>query len=353
MFMEQSKARGIRKVIIDVSSNSGGRASLGYEAFKQFFPAVEPFGGQRIRAHEAYNILGTEISSHSSSALDRNGFSYKGLLDQNLDAFGSWLELYGPERHNDDNFTHVLRYNLSGDHYDSAITITGYRERNNHTQYFGAKDIILLSDGMCGSTCFLFMDFMMQMGVRTFALGGRPQFGPMQPVGGTKGSQVLNASSLWSRASSLLENKSVSSVQLKTWAEVLPAAFGVLPVRAEINFKDSIRATGSDIPAQFTNETSHCRLFYNGLMLRNVTNLWGIVADIVWGNTEGLDTSSCVPGSTNPVNSALRYTDPPPGPTSSTSSSSSSIALPTATVDYSRLTRFAPLVTGFILGLSL
>ncbi len=65
---------------------------------------------------------------------------------------------------------------------------------------------VQLSDGICASTCALFVDFMtLDAGVRTFTVGGRPQFGPTQPVGGTKGSQVLFAEQLQAYAQIALQ----------------------------------------------------------------------------------------------------------------------------------------------------
>lgn len=45
---------------------------------------------------------------------------------------------------------------------------------------------------MCGSTCAVFAEALENHGVNTVTLGGRPIKGPMQTVGGIKGSQVLS-----------------------------------------------------------------------------------------------------------------------------------------------------------------
>lgn len=50
-----------------------------------------------------------------------------------------------------------------------------------------------LHDGMCSSTCAIATELLKNQGaVRTIAVGGRPQEGPMQGVGGTKGAQVFS-----------------------------------------------------------------------------------------------------------------------------------------------------------------
>ena len=43
---------------------------------------------------------------------------------------------------------------------------------------------------MCSSTCTIVSELLKnQGGVRTIAVGGQPQFKPMQGIGGTKGAQ--------------------------------------------------------------------------------------------------------------------------------------------------------------------
>lgn len=45
---------------------------------------------------------------------------------------------------------------------------------------------------MCASTCAVFAEAMLERGVHSVTFGGRPREGPMQTVGGIKGSQVLS-----------------------------------------------------------------------------------------------------------------------------------------------------------------
>ena len=58
---------------------------------------------------------------------------------------------------------------------------------------FCSTDARQLHDGMCSSTCAIASELLKNQGaVRTIAVGGRPQEGPMQGVGGTKGAQVFS-----------------------------------------------------------------------------------------------------------------------------------------------------------------
>lgn len=64
--------------------------------------------------------------------------------------------------------------------------MSGYLKRANITmQPFAAEDIVIVYDGYCASTCTIFSELMRQQaGVKTIALGGRPNKDIIQAVGG-------------------------------------------------------------------------------------------------------------------------------------------------------------------------
>lgn len=66
---------------------------------------------------------------------------------------------------------------------------------------------------MCGSTCAVFAEAFENKGAHTVASGGRPIAGPMQTVGGIKGSQVLSFDEIAGWAWALLGDR-VSQVWL-------------------------------------------------------------------------------------------------------------------------------------------
>ena len=206
-----------------------------------------------------------------------------------------------------DNFTSVLRYNLSDPNltssstYGDGITITGYLDRSNFTTPpFAASDLILLTDGICSSTCALFLEFMtIEAGVKTIVLGGRPQDGPMQPVGGTKGTNVLDAEYLTTFSEYLVSEFADSASERRAWASILPEPFPIRTYEASVNFLDNIRQGDEGMtPTQFTNETANCRLRYTAEMATDPMALWSLVADVAWGGQGGgIDEARCVPGS--------------------------------------------------------
>ena len=224
-FLAESKAAGKTKLIVDLSANAGGTILQGYDLFKQLFPTMTPFGETRFRAHEAFDIIGEQFSelaaayptNQSDTEIEiagDNPFNYREDLTVALRQYGSWPAVYGPHEFYGDNFTSLIRYNLS-DPLQTVnpisgvgIVVTGYLNRTNFTQPYAAEDIILVRlyeflsmmrqlcvltsfqvyDGYCASTCTIFSEFMRtQAGIKSIAMGGRPQPGEIQGIGGTKG----------------------------------------------------------------------------------------------------------------------------------------------------------------------
>lgn len=119
-------------------------------------------------------------------------FDYRADVDVNGNNFDSWQEKYGPHEYNGDLFTSIIRWNLSDPTsiYTSGLIVNGYQNRTGivPSRPYNAEDIVILYDGYCASTCTIFSEFMRQQaGIRTIAIGGRPQVGAMQAVGGVKG----------------------------------------------------------------------------------------------------------------------------------------------------------------------
>ncbi len=209
-FLAQSKAAGKKKLIVDLSANGGGTILLGYDLFKLLFPDPKyvPYGATRFRAHEAFNIIGQEFSDAASPyprGLNLNDsilyvaattLNYETDVTSGNENFASWEDKLGPNVLGPpstlDNFTDIIRWNFTDPLTpinSGGITVTGYQTRTEFVQPFAAEDIVILSDGYCASTCTLFTEEMRrQAGIKTFAIGGRPQYADMQAVGGVKGS---------------------------------------------------------------------------------------------------------------------------------------------------------------------
>jgi len=201
-FLGKCVKEGKKKLVIDLQANGGGKILLGYDTFKQLFPTIQPYGASNLRAHESANIIGRkgsdligEIPEGDVEDQLQSGayewYNYRASLDVNDKPYSSWTQLYGPVDTGTGNVTNLLRQRLDWPVLTSlsqGIVVTGYNNRSTgFTQPFAPENIIMVTDGYCASTCAIFSEFMKQQGgVQSIALGGRPQLGPMQAVGGVK-----------------------------------------------------------------------------------------------------------------------------------------------------------------------
>lgn len=302
------------KLIIDVSANGGGTILQGYDLFKQLFPSILPYGGTRFRAHEAFDLIGEEYSylsglyprSLSQNAtfgeIESSAFNYRTDVDIDYKNFASWPQKYGPHAYGPqpDNFTSIIRWNLSDvltPLNSGGIYVSGYLNRSNvTTQPFLRENIIVVYDGYCASTCTIFSELMRQQaGIKTIALGGRPNTDIIQAVGGVKGTNDYPYSYIFSSIEEVFS--SGNSSQQSYWNSTALGTYSELPLFRSpsgpvVNSRDGIREGDvSETPLQFRYETADCRVFYTPDMVVDETSVWKTVADVVWNG------GACVAGS--------------------------------------------------------
>ncbi|KAF2033429.1 hypothetical protein EK21DRAFT_58434 [Setomelanomma holmii] len=328
-FLADSVQAGKKKLVIDLRGNGGGTIDWGFEVFKQLFPSVVPYGGSRYRAHPAFQYYSAMVADVAVDGIDKDGeigqewddadygiqseILWSNIYNKDLQPFKSFQDYYGPSTINGDTFTSIRRYNFSnnlGGHTLPA-SLTGYNQfRNTTTQPFESDNIIIIQDGFCGSTCAIFAELMREQGkVQTVAIGGRPQNGPMQGVGGSKGSQRLGFDQFYQWAqrtikiSEELDGTAVSN-------KIAQTAVGIIYNATQIYVRTTLPETGSSVlgyvnslnnermndststPLEFIYEAADCRLFYTSASYINPVNLWQQVWDAKWGK------GKCVPGST-------------------------------------------------------
>lgn len=311
-YIAEAKARGVEKHVIDVRTNGGGKVLSGYDMYLQFFPSQVPQTQSRYRGHKASELFGESVSSYQSisvlnAELFTSPFSNDAFVSKDLQEFAGWKDMYPPETFHNDKFTTLLKYNLSDPLTTSnaqlgvGITMTGYGRRSDFTEDpFRAEDIIILSDGVCASTCSIFLELMVQQSqVKTLVVGGRPQLGPMVPVGGTKGTLVIPSEYLQALSAYIIQDFATSRTEARDWVSFVPNPFGIAVSDASINFQDNIRAglEAGGIPTQFLNDTASCRIWYEPDLYLNVTRLWEKAASVAWGKDGALDEAACVQGS--------------------------------------------------------
>jgi hypothetical protein len=202
-FLAQAVKDGKKKLVIDLQANGGGSVILGYDLFLQLFPNLRPYGATNLRASEYVDVMGTvaseligQIDQNNLTALQQIGaddfYNYRASLNENNKPYKSWEDYYGPVKTSVGELTHNSRYRNDWPLHTSmsnGIVLTGFNNRSEgFTQPFLPENIVMVTDGYCASTCAVFSEFMKQQaGVQSIALGGRPQYGPMQAVGGVKG----------------------------------------------------------------------------------------------------------------------------------------------------------------------
>ena len=318
-FLRSAAQAGKQKLIIDLRGNGGGSVELAYDTFKQLFPTMEPYGAVRAHAHEAYNLLGSLASAVSPYAPGVNALSpaanplvnYQLNVDVNNQNFESWTDFYGPDTIHGDNFTSLFRQNLTNTLSTNLFPVAGYSNSSSLTpQHFTAENMVMLTDGICGSTCAVFAEFMKTQGnVTSIAIGGRPHTGPMQAVGATKGARLISFQTIYLAVVSFAATMSTQDL-LKLASGPLGAIFNATQpilrtgggLNAAVNGLNNYRMNDTtQTPLQFVNEAADCRLFYTPAMIQNISNVWSAVAQVQWGGSNS--TVKCVANSTSGQNS--------------------------------------------------
>ncbi|KAH6676236.1 hypothetical protein B0J14DRAFT_507528 [Halenospora varia] len=319
-FISSSKAAGMKKIVIDLQQNYGGDALLAYNTFKQFFPDKEPYAGSQLRTHPPANIMGKTLTNYWKTLDEKDDDYYFLYTDEFMAStrlnvgtnqnFTSWEEFYGSKE-----FTTPQRYNLSDYVFDTislgasnGYTVYGYgNNKVTTTQQYAASDIIILTDGLCSSTCAIFLEMMHhEAGVRTVVVGGRPSYGPMQAAGLSRGARAYGLQSNL--------DKDILNTQLilefnKQPSSFLPnraSALDVQVLSSSINIRDQVRPS-STVPLQFTYDAATCRIFFTPNTVTNYAALWTYAAKAMWN-----DSSLCVKDSTGYSTSSETDTRLPP-----------------------------------------
>ncbi|KAI1091501.1 hypothetical protein F5B19DRAFT_483898 [Rostrohypoxylon terebratum] len=320
-FLSQSRAAGKQRLVIDLTENGGGFIMAGFELFAQLFPGVNPFNANNMRLSNGLanisRILATFPEQQQRSFAQTSGLlsnlSPTDLFRPQGDKFTSVDEILSPVTLQGDQFTAYVEQPLAAVPGNFTLTGTGNRA-NPPPALFKPENVVLLTDGNCGSTCTVFSYLMIfQMGIKTVTAGGRPQLGQMQSIGGTEGSQVLQLSEI-NQISSLAISAVTDPDQVK---ELQASELGVLAqgyaVRraldptspGSVNFKNAFAPSDSQTPLQFLYEAANCRFFYTPEMITSAELTWQYAVNATWTDP----ATYCVEGSMVPVKTS-RTVDP-------------------------------------------
>jgi hypothetical protein len=192
-----------------------------------------------------------------------------------------------------------------------VFNISGTGSRSNlPPAVFAPEDVVLLTDGTCGSTCTLFAYLMIQqLDVKATVVGGRPKTGQMQSVAGVEGAQVFFLPSLQSAATAVLTlqpdlNQTDSELALLDEGYALRRAAN--PANpGGVNGKNAFMKADADTPLQFLYQAANCRFFYTKEMLFGPGEVWKRAVDATWTDPAAF----CVEGSRVSTNMSAEEAD--------------------------------------------
>lgn len=340
-FLDECRRANKTRLVIDVQGNPGGSVATGYGIFKQLFPDIWPYGAATLRAHEGLDVLGTFYTQLDAELYkeEPNNITllqsadyyqqYNPTVWQNDSGqlYGSWSEFYGPVDTGVGNYTNLIRWDLNSTNYlvgSNGLVIPGFGNETGilSPSPFTSDNIILLTNGLCSSTCTILAHFLKFQGkVKSIAMGGRPTSTLMQAIGGIKGSQVYqylllalkDVAGAYQDAANTRDTASANAItNSKTLGNILNngsyivlrgANAGVLPTASNdftFNWQNNIaEGDTSYTPAQFVYEAADCHLWYQPQHIGDVSTLWATAAAQAFGLNNTNVFSLCVNGSTN------------------------------------------------------
>ncbi|KAJ0160168.1 hypothetical protein CTA2_8427 [Colletotrichum tanaceti] len=320
-FLAKSKEKGKKRLVIDVAANGGGYVVAGYELFAQLFPEVNRFQASNLRLSEGIVNLARltaaipanftpstpeekeAIEALSASAVVSNVIPGS-MYTPDGQAFTTVDQILAPVSLNGDSFTAYQQAPLNDT--DPSYNLTGVGSKANPPpRVFDPENIVLFTDGTCGSTCTLFSYLMiLQMGVRTTVIGGRPTTGIMQSIAGVEGAQVFPFDEITSDAKAIIalapkdKKDEIMAGELGELAKGYAIKRATDPKSAgSVNAKNAFSMSDAKTPLQFLWEPANCRIFHTRESLFKPDVVWKRVVDATWSNP----MQFCVAGSQVPV----------------------------------------------------
>lgn len=331
-FLAMSKQAGKQRLVIDVTGNGGGLVAAGFELYAQLFPGTPQFQANNMRLTESMEQMAKISSSVQNEilSLDLNTLTPQNATQRQLALaalsqssvvsnlipggvfsaggqtnFTSTDQIIGaPVTIKGDRFTSYISTPLNNTASDFNLTGTGNRA-NPPPAVFDPNNVVILTDGTCGSTCTLFSYLMiMQQNVKTVVVGGRPTTGPMQSIAGVEGAQVFPLNDLQQAAAATLFVAPPEQQQQLSQSELGLIAEGYLLDRSAtpsnggaVNGKNAFSHTDAQTPLQFLMQPAQCRFFYTKEMIYGPEAVWKRAVDATFKDPQGL----CVEGSITPT----------------------------------------------------
>lgn len=144
----------------------------------------------------------------------------------------------------------------------------------------------------------------MQNNVKTISVGGRPQTGPMQSMGGVEGAQVFELEDIQRAAAATMFLATPEQQARMSQDDTGIIAEGYALLRAAtpgsagaVNGKNAFSHTNAQVPLQFLNQPANCKFFYTKEMILGPEETWKRAADAAFNNPDQF----CVEGSQAPL----------------------------------------------------
>lgn len=285
--IERAKSNGMERLLLDLTGNPGGTVALGQNMARQLFPRSDKiFFGSNMHWNPALDAM---LREGNSTLIESTIFALSILHKQDGSDFEDMAEMIGPVYQHNDYFTEISIPDEA--ELDTAIEIkTDYSK----IQPFKNENIAIISSGMCGSTCAVFGEAMKQQGVKFVAFGGRPRVGPMQGIGGVKGSQVLEFEDISSKAQQLLDGILDEETQQALGVPNLKD-LAINTIYARVNYRNSWHKDSQFLPIEFLYDPAEYRLFYTKEMLQSVEAVHQAAIDVVWGDADNVSGGEYIP----------------------------------------------------------
>ncbi|KAM0231673.1 hypothetical protein ACHAP5_010965 [Fusarium lateritium] len=308
--VSQALKSGRTKIIIDLSSNTGGNISRSFDLFKLFFPRGFPYSATRFRRHRASedtvkvfsalnDILANQIggplplASQVKPDQEDDFTSYQEFLGNKTELGVKVSSLYA-------NFNYTQ---LSGQ--TDQAPIRGYGGRPDiKEQPFRPEDILIIGDGICASTCTTFVNLMTNVGgVQALSFGGKPNDKPMQIMGGVRGAQSMGFADIYKitqRVQTIYINNPgkfdfITEDEIKEFADNAPRSLEEFPIvlsSGNVNLRNAYQEGDDDLPLQFQYQAADCRLYFTSENILRPETTWASAKAAIWGN------GTCIEGST-------------------------------------------------------
>ncbi|EXJ88414.1 hypothetical protein A1O1_05344 [Capronia coronata CBS 617.96] len=341
-FFDAAVRTGKRRLILDLQGNLGGFVDLGTDLFTQLFPSTPPNSKSNMRDHLGLwalaNVASLDVSAAELTADTDNEhdakttyvpLAFQTIVDPQFHNFADLQSFYGPQPLHGGQFTSFFQNNytdpVSSDYHGQGLVVTGTNNRTGFRQPFAPHDIVVLTDGLCAGTCTVFSELLKTYGhVQFIVIGGRPQQGPMQAIGGVKGAQGFDQEvlaswvDLFHSPQNMFLNQANGTIWENFTTELISRANGV-----GVNGRNHFRmGDDTQTPLQFVYEAADCRMWWTHEMLYDPSFLWARVARMAFKDRRGTQFNSryCVTGSTGHATSisggwkkgTLGPQDPPP-----------------------------------------